>query len=419
MEKIYMDNNSPQKGLDSKHHISIILSFIVAVFAIVSLIAVGFNQISFAAPNDEAAANSSFKLATFKKGIVDPMTEQTTVKPVSINSYSSVQGNNGYKVPIMYVDINNETPDINNITPVFCIGKKSDQAGVGLDYSSGGAISDNGIAYILSRSRVYSGNDDVSIVPKGTGGANYMYLEIYATQVALWMYTGDESVSQDINNIRGENGGNLVYSLADPNNNPIQSSSEYFTGNLYPYIAAVVEGAQREDYTSGKSINVTIGENISDVEGTNFFQSSLVQVTPIPNEDFISYDLSLEGVEGVVPITEDGKEIENLTGLSVNDKFYLRIPKDKVSEGTHDINIYVTGHFSNAQIAFRYLNDGHQDIVRLEKGNIDVYGSEKLTILPSPNTGASTSQTIYFIGLVVLLCGVGIIYANSKAIKNV
>ena len=417
-----MDNNSQQNRIDSKHHLSIILSFIVAVFAIVSLIAVGFNQISFAAPNDGSGAGDTFKLGTYKESIENPMEPgHSEIKNVSINSYSHLQGNNGYKVPIMYdaTSVTTETPDINSITPVFCIGKKSDPAGVTLDYSNGGIIDDYGVSYILSRSRIYSGNDDISIVPKGTGGSNYIFLEIYATQVALWMYTGDESISQDIANIQGGESGNLIYSLADPNNNPIQASGEYYTGNLYGYITSVVEAARRETYTSGKSINVSIGEDISDVEGTNFYQSSLVQVTPTPVDDFISYDLSIEGVDGVVPVTEDGKEIENTTGLSVNDKFYLRIPKDKVKDGTHDINIYVTGHFKNAQVAYRYLNDGHQDIVRLGPGNIDAYGYEKLTILPSPDTGASTSQTIYFIGLVVLLCGVGIIYANSKAIKNV
>ena len=58
MEKIYMgdNNNSPQKQLSSKYHVSIVLSFIVAIFAIVSLIAVGFNQVSYAAPDDTAGA---------------------------------------------------------------------------------------------------------------------------------------------------------------------------------------------------------------------------------------------------------------------------------------------------------------------------------------------------------------------------
>ena len=35
----------------------------------------------------------------------------------------------------------------------------------------------------------------------------------------------------------------------------------------------------------------------------------------------------------------------------------------------------------------------------------------------APDTGMNTTQTIYFIGLIVLLCGVGIVYANAKPVQ--
>ena len=34
-----------------------------------------------------------------------------------------------------------------------------------------------------------------------------------------------------------------------------------------------------------------------------------------------------------------------------------------------------------------------------------------------PDTGVSSAQTIYFVGLIVLLCGVGIVYANAKPVQ--
>ena len=34
------------------------------------------------------------------------------------------------------------------------------------------------------------------------------------------------------------------------------------------------------------------------------------------------------------------------------------------------------------------------------------------------DTGMSKAQTIYFIGLIVLLCGVGIVYANAKPVES-
>ena len=36
----------------------------------------------------------------------------------------------------------------------------------------------------------------------------------------------------------------------------------------------------------------------------------------------------------------------------------------------------------------------------------------------APDTGMNTAQTIYFIGLIILLCGVGIVYANAKPVES-
>ena len=46
MEKIYMEENKNRKRVIDG---SVVLSFVVAAFAIFSLVAVGFNQISYAA----------------------------------------------------------------------------------------------------------------------------------------------------------------------------------------------------------------------------------------------------------------------------------------------------------------------------------------------------------------------------------
>ena len=56
MEKIYIeDNNSSKhdKNYRSTYRISIVLSFVVAAFALVSIVAFGFNQVSFAAGGED------------------------------------------------------------------------------------------------------------------------------------------------------------------------------------------------------------------------------------------------------------------------------------------------------------------------------------------------------------------------------
>ena len=44
--------------------------------------------------------------------------------------------------------------------------------------------------------------------------------------------------------------------------------------------------------------------------------------------------------------------------------------------------------------------------------------TQRLEAVVVDDYGISTAQTIYFIGLIVLLCGIGIIYANSKPVEN-
>ena len=409
-----MNNNSSNNNLSGKHHFSIVLSFAVAMFAIISLIAVGFNQISFAAPNDGESVET-FKLgAKYRKSI------NGENKVVEVTSYSNQNDNNdfGFNVSIMYVadasyDPSALSPDINTIEPVFCYGRRSVAAGDALDYTNNEEILDGRIAYILSKSGVF--NENSSIIPKGTGGEYYRYLEIYATQVAIWMINNDPSITDNNGDIAGANS----YALSINQNNP---AVNIYTGNLFSYIQDVVNKANVEskNVISGKKFEINVDENYSDVEGTNYYQTSLIQVVPTPSDDFISYDLSFNGVEGMFAVDENGAELSKLNGLLASDKVYIRIPKDKVSEGVNTINITATGRFKNSPVAYKYVADyNHQAIVRLEKGDRDLSDVKSLTITASPDTGASTSQTIYFIGLVVLLCGVGIIYANSKAIKNV
>ena len=169
MEKIYMgdNNNSPQKQLSSKYHVSIVLSFIVAIFAIVSLIAVGFNQVSYAAPDDTAGAPA--KITPVQFGIKEKK-DATSFQPRSI-FVTSYADNKNFNYEIMYEDKGsfdsategNIIDDINDINILFCYGNHNDEAGFNSEYSDGGVIDDAGLAYILNRSGI-TGNAVVQIL---------------------------------------------------------------------------------------------------------------------------------------------------------------------------------------------------------------------------------------------------------------
>ena len=59
-----------------------------------------------------------------------------------------------------------------------------------------------------------------------------------------------------------------------------------------------------------------------------------------------------------------------------------------------------------------------QKVVTVTGSVIDVPSSTSVQVVGAPDTGMSTAQTIFFIGLIVLLCGVGIVYANAKPVQD-
>ena len=58
-----------------------------------------------------------------------------------------------------------------------------------------------------------------------------------------------------------------------------------------------------------------------------------------------------------------------------------------------------------------------QEVTTVKFTNKSTPAGKDFDLAPAPDTGISAGQTIYFIGLIVLLCGVGIIYANAKPAK--
>ena len=120
--------------------------------------------------------------------------------------------------------------------------------------------------------------------------------------------------------------------------------------------------------------------------------------------------------EGSKIYKTDGTEINDLNSVNTN-SFYMLVPIDKVTEQTKNVTLSVTGPASTAYVYNPVDGTGtttnNQRLVALSHKT----ASTGLDLVYEPNvpdTGMSTTQSIYFIGLVILLCGIGIIYANAK-----
>ena len=137
MEKIYIeDNNSSKhdKNYRSTYRISIVLSFVVAAFALVSIVAFGFNQVSFAAGGEDGV---NYNVGLLKR-------QGDSNLPVYI---SAEYGGKTFSIPV-YME-NSDSNDENK-KQFFCIEHVKDP---GSDYTLSGETSDAGILYILNNMR--------------------------------------------------------------------------------------------------------------------------------------------------------------------------------------------------------------------------------------------------------------------------
>ncbi|MBQ3307057.1 MAG: hypothetical protein IJG68_02565 [Bacilli bacterium] len=434
MEKIYMQDSeqsssssrssssSSSQSSQGMFRFSIVLSFLVAVFAMVSLIAVGFNNISFAASSIEG---NSF---TFYEGV------QGSGNPIMIRA--SDNGSGGFFTVPIYLANNADYINYNAV-PVFCVEHNTNIQD-GATYNKGDSIDDIGLLYILNKSRVLGGSgitpEDLEFTIGGqaptsrTYGANI--IETYATQVAIWVYMYEKYY---LSNPTGYAMHSLGYPdntpavAADTNYNIIRAANQlsvtdfsYINGDIglgrgfyNNYISSVVEAAK--SYTGVKNLVVSKANNtISQVQDDTYYQSAAMSVSATPSDDLVSFDVSVSGVQSAFIVDEEGNR---KTTFAPGSKFYVRVPTKDITNETGKVTVTVRGKFNNYLSGSYFTSENLQKVVVVT--GTENYETANLVIdfVGTPDTGMSKSQTVFFIGLIVLLCGIGIIYANSKPVE--
>ncbi len=380
------NKNKNKKVVDG----SVVLSFVVAIFALVSLVSVGFNQISYAAPT--------------------PLTEDTFTFNVGQGADGeakiALDGTTGYHVPVYYRDNNNSSY-------VFCVEHHAD-VNNGTTYTKGGVIDDYGLLYLLNNS--YASGKEII-----TEGENREYANVYITQTAIWLYLDETHKKLDdysLHEIKAselaviqKESGTLTY-----NDGTVLGDKSIQVKNLYSLIRGLVDKAKTVN--SSRQLSVAFGNgSISKVDGVDYYQTPIVNVTSETSEQLKNFDVKVSGVNNAKVVDENGAEITALNGLAKGTKFYIRIPADQVSSDTKTLTVEVVGHFDSV-VGNYYIADGLQKVVTASNTVVDINASDSIDVVGAPDTGMSTAQTIYFIGLIVLLCGVGIVYANAKPAES-
>lgn len=293
-------------------------------------------------------------------------------------------------------------------------------------FNKGAKIEDQGLLYLLAN--IYpnvkyeaSLNDDLCS---------------WISQVAIWVYLYENEKLANGGTLTDEN--NLHY-LSDAEIQAIKGARGIFidddfatvyTANgkkagvsasdplLYDkYIKPLVDAAFANKEVKTPSLSINFGSDVAITQDNKYYQTSQVSVSGTPSENLNGYEVKINSApEGTFVVDVNGNKIEDLTKLSATDKFYFRIPVDKVTEDNKVVKFSVNASFRGYS-GFYYIADNAQTITGVSTEDIPLSDGAEIPINYTPkvpDTGMSTAQTVYFIGLIILLSGVGIIYANVK-----
>ncbi|MBR2248672.1 MAG: thioester domain-containing protein [Bacilli bacterium] len=387
MEKIYMDDHEEKKqskfrqimGSQVPHH----LSALMILVAFVSFIAIQFGgKESHAIMYDKNQIGDTFKTIT------SAHSEWRTIK----TNDSTVTG--PYSLPHMLID---EGAGTASNKQVFCLDKDkefpTDETNA-VTYTRTANKVDAGIVYIISQNDNHY-NSNGQLLNK--------YTRTWITQTAIWAYKGalgdDKAKAEAANLIRAYKYGT----------SGLEKTDEETVQDLYAkYVTPLVSKA-----ATVKDNNITITKSSDDITVTSdnkYYKSPMITVGGIQSGE--TYSMSSEVPSGTKWYRENGTEIKDLAHIDVT-KFYMLVPIANVTEKTKTVKLSVTGPVPTAY-EFTPSDANVQKVTVLEKQTMNT--GLDLNYAPSvPDTGMNAAQSVYLIGLVILLCGLGIIYANAKS----
>ena len=113
------------------------------------------------------------------------------------------------------------------------------------------------------------------------------------------------------------------------------------------------------------------------------------------------------------------RKIQALSNISLSsyDHFRVYVPKDIVSTEKKEVTVVFNYKFEVIS-GYYYKANGHQTVTMLGTLPKEVSDGETFQIVKVPDTATDISGTIYVVGLIVLLSGLGILYINVRKQKT-
>ncbi len=416
MEKIYMEDNqnNGKKRRNLQTNTSIMMSFVLAFVAIVSIMAYGFGQTSFAIPDES----------------VSPFPDTIHTGDESDNKEVVVgQSSTNFQIRLHQATINDR------LQYVICI-EKDVSISSNADYKKDKEITDRGLLFILK----YLLSSDTTVVD-GKGTTINEKAKGWIAQTLVWIYqkqvnAPNNSITDDqINLVKNEkklttfdDAVTFLNPILDTSANgtiydvcKIRNSSLGTEMSINEFLAKALNIHNGSDSWYAFDLNISKrSDTVSVTSDNKYYQSDIITVTGTDNIEGYKVEIK-QAPEGTIIVSEDGTELsaEQLDNLTAGTQFYVRVPVNKLTDENKTINIQVTAAFTG-DIAYQYVADQSQTIAYTGKVTKHVSKGIDLNFdyTPEvPDTGITAAQSVYFIGLIILLAGVGIIYANIKPSK--
>lgn len=399
MKNVYKRESGGEKSRKLVIDFSVVFSFVIAVFSILSLSLFGI-------------INSQGSRISYAEGLtMDP--HQLPLYPAWDNDgqvMTNVKVYNGdqevaFDVPL-YLSDKNYWNAFFNLERSAIQGASLSQA---ITYTSKPFSEFSNfpqLLYVIKNSRAYGeGNTyiDDSIISSGNKS---VVEEAWVTQLIIWDSLG-KLTSDEIAKLKTVNKIRTFYAGSTSGFDLVLKDGKNFYDDV---ILPVVNQANtsKSSFTNILSISKAEG-NVTKTSDGRYYQSPLITVTGKEGFGFNYYVINSDN-DNVSFVDESGNTISST--VEPGSKFYVRIPVDKVTSATN-ITIGVQAYFNDLP-ALIYGADGKPDTISPDCKSSILSTNTDLEFVPAPSTGMSKTQMIYFIGLVVLLCGVGIVYANTK-----
>ena len=404
MEKIYMRDEEINK---KRGKLSIISSVVISFVAIFALVIVGFNQISFAIPDVGVTLGDSF--VSYWDG-----------------QNHAIGSNSSFRVPKL---------ETTNGDVVFCLEKDIDYK-LNLTYTKNSIINDAGLLYLMA-----------NLYPNKTfkdGDTELNELaQIWLSQSAIWIYVAESHAlaatndnlpkypnntymtSEVIDKIKNEvslyNSSGDLYVLSEQDKaNGITTLYKKFGIDDYLTEAARIRGQAANTFKAHcNSQNISLSQDGKYYLTDYFYAVSHVYASSIGT--FNGYSVSVANApSGTMIVDMSGNEIKDTSNLSSDSKFRLKIPVDNVNNDNKNIALSFIGSF-DTYAANKYTSPDSQTVTSVKKINnnlSDSYNIEANYSPRVPDTALDNSSTFFFVGIILLLSGLGVFYTSVKTKKQ-